>query len=106
MEEWTTSYLKSLEDKLAVQNTDLSLDQRTSSLKLNATMQNSLHLPTSEHAPKLVLIQPHLQDFELPPAKKLFQTLSSNGTGQAIKTMHSKKTFFLSFSWGYYNIAQ
>ena len=26
MEEWTDSYLKSLEDQLSVQNTDLSLD--------------------------------------------------------------------------------
>ena len=94
MEEWTASYLKSLEDKLAVQNTDLSLDQRTSSLELSTITWNLLHLPTSEHASKLVLIQPHPQDLELPLAKKLFQTLSSNGTGQASKTMHSKKTFF------------
>ena len=51
MEEWTDSYSKLLEDELSEQNTDLSLDQRTSSLELSA-MQNSLHSPTSECAPK------------------------------------------------------
>ena len=56
MEEWTDSYLKSLEDKLSVQNTDFSLNQRTSSLELGDATRNSLHLTTSEHAPKRVLI--------------------------------------------------
>ena len=65
MEEWTDSYLKSLEDKLSMPNIDFSLNQRTSSLKLGDA---TLHLPTSEHAPKRVLIQPH--PLELPPEKK------------------------------------
>ena len=98
MEEWTDSYLKSLED---VQNTDILLDQRTSTLELSATTRNSLHLPTSKHAPNQVLIQLHPQDLELPPAKKLFQTLSSN----ELDSHALQKTFFLSYSWVYYNIA-
>ena len=75
MKEWTDSYLKSLEDKLSVQNTDFSLDQKTSSLELGDAMRNSLHQCTSKHAPKRVLIP---QDLELSPSKKRFQMLSSN----------------------------
>ena len=88
MEEWTDSHLKSLEDKLSVQNTDFSLNQSTLSLELGDAMWNLLHLPTSEHAPKRVLIQPHPQDLELSPAKKCFQTLRAamNWT-----SCHSKK---------------
>ena len=76
VEGWTDSYLKSLENQLTVQNTDLLLNQRTLSLELGATW-DLLHLPTSKQAPKRVLIQLHPQNFELPPAKKCFQTLST-----------------------------
>jgi hypothetical protein len=88
MEEWTDSYLKSLEDKLSGQT---DLDQGTSSHELGAT-PNSLRLPTSEHAPKRVLIQPHPQDLELPPIKKRFQTLSSNQLDKLSKPCTPKNT--------------
>ena len=54
MEEWTDLYLKSLEDRFSMQDTEFSLNQWSSS-SLGAGI-NLLHLPTygmiSEHAPK------------------------------------------------------
>ena len=86
MEEWTDSYLKSLEDQFSMQDTELSLNQQSSS-SLGASV-NSPHLPTygptSEHAPKGVLIQPHPQDLELLP-NKCFQTLSSTELDKLLK---------------------
>ena len=89
MEEWTDSYLKSLEVKLSVQNTYISLNQRTWSLELGDATRNSLHLHTSKHAPKRVLIP---QDLKLSPSKKSFQMLSSNEHYKLSKPCTPKNT--------------